>query len=201
MRSICFCITTSTRSIPCRRRGISRTIWPRAKMKVCFSNRLDETAALADLILPVDGPLEQWGDYAPHAGRLNLTQPVMGRLYDTRSLGDVFIETGKAVAGQAAFPWPDYLHLLKASWQDRWSTGSLGTSFESWWVSCLQRGGMDLEPPRTEAKPPSTLAYSFDPPPADRARPGSAVRGLPDGSVLRRPGRRPALASGNARPR
>ncbi|MCE5326201.1 MAG: 4Fe-4S dicluster domain-containing protein [Planctomycetaceae bacterium] len=52
----------------------------------------DETAALAHWVLPVDYPLETWGDYEPYSGITGAIQPTMGRLFDTRSAGDVLME-------------------------------------------------------------------------------------------------------------
>ena len=45
--------------------------------KVSFSRFLDESAQLADLVLPDHDPLEQWNDYVPRAGVRSLQQPVM----------------------------------------------------------------------------------------------------------------------------
>ena len=57
---------------------------------VYLGTMLDETAQLADWILPIDYPLEAWGEYAPYHGLTGLLQPTMGRLYDTRLPGDLF---------------------------------------------------------------------------------------------------------------
>ncbi|MCY2928964.1 MAG: 4Fe-4S dicluster domain-containing protein [Planctomycetota bacterium] len=99
----------------------------KAGLIVYLGTMMDETAALADWILPVDSPLEAWGDYGPYLrdddlakptttedgrGRrpfttdlLSLQQPTMTRLHDTRNAGDVFLALAEA-AGRHVSP-PD----------------------------------------------------------------------------------------------
>ncbi len=63
---------------------------------------LDETAEQADLVLPIDSPLESWGDYEPEVGVHSLMQPTMARLYDTRMAGDVLMAIAQAAGGRCA---------------------------------------------------------------------------------------------------
>ena len=56
----------------------------------------DETSSLASWVLPINTPLESWGDYEPETGILNLMQPVMGTRHNTRHAGDVLIAMAKA---------------------------------------------------------------------------------------------------------
>ena len=57
---------------------------------------MDETAALADWVLPIDSPLESWGDYEPVTRRSVLMQPAMGRIFDTRAAGDILLALARA---------------------------------------------------------------------------------------------------------
>jgi len=63
--------------------------------KVSFSAMPDETAQLADLILPDNHWLEIWGDAAGANGQLGLQQPTLEPVFDTRSTSDVLIELAK----------------------------------------------------------------------------------------------------------
>jgi len=58
---------------------------------VSFSNFMDETTELADLILPVHLPLETWDEYSGKNGIVSTLQPAMGRLTQAPHLGDVIL--------------------------------------------------------------------------------------------------------------
>ncbi|MEE8400361.1 MAG: 4Fe-4S dicluster domain-containing protein, partial [Desulfobacterales bacterium] len=79
-----------------------------APFVVSFSNFMDETAALADLVFPVQLPLESWDEYSGKADIISTLQPAMGRLTDAPHIGDVFLD--------AAFdknrPAKDYKRLI-----------------------------------------------------------------------------------------
>ncbi len=54
-------------------------------LKVSFADRLDETAALADVVAPDHHFLESWGDAEPVTGCFGLRQPTIAPLFDTRA--------------------------------------------------------------------------------------------------------------------
>jgi Fe-S-cluster-containing dehydrogenase component/anaerobic selenocysteine-containing dehydrogenase len=64
---------------------------------VSFNSHPDHTTALAQLVLPTAGPLEDWGDEEPQAGLHLLRQPAMTPLHAHLSLGDVLLSVGKAL--------------------------------------------------------------------------------------------------------
>ncbi len=81
--------------------------------KVSFSSYPDETAALADLVLPDHHALESWGDAAPLRGTVTLQQPGMDPVFDSRQTADVLVALAKADSTLAAkYPWPDYRSWL-----------------------------------------------------------------------------------------
>ena len=81
--------------------------------KVSFSSYPDETSELADLILPDNHPLEQWGDAEPVRGTISLQQPAMDPVFDTRATADVLIALAKKDPGAAArYAFPDYRSWL-----------------------------------------------------------------------------------------
>jgi anaerobic selenocysteine-containing dehydrogenase len=102
---------------------------------VSFSRFIDDTTALADLIVPDHAALESWGDHihreliaAPAAG---LAQPVVRPLYETRPIGDVLIEAARRLGAEASaqLPWPSFSAHLR----ERWAGED--------WHTALERGG------------------------------------------------------------
>ena len=87
----------------------------RAGMRVYLGTLPDETAELADVVLPIDSPLESWGDYEPYADLCCLQQPTTARLHDTRNGGDILL----ALADAAGKPLTD-------------ATGRRHEEFKSW---------------------------------------------------------------------
>ena len=75
-------------------------------LKVAFASHLDETASLADLLLPDHTPIEQWGEAEPVAGVRGIVQPAMTPVHDTRQFADVLLalaqQAGKTVAPAGA---------------------------------------------------------------------------------------------------
>jgi len=69
---------------------------------VSFAPFIDETSAMADLILPDHSFLESWVDAAPESGSIKAAAsafgPVMRPLYDTRSTADVLLEIARGLA-------------------------------------------------------------------------------------------------------
>lgn len=69
---------------------------------VSFGSFIDETSALADLILPDHSFLESWVDAAPESGSAKAAPstfgPVMKPLYDTRSTPDVLLDVASKLA-------------------------------------------------------------------------------------------------------
>jgi anaerobic selenocysteine-containing dehydrogenase len=67
-----------------------------------FGSFIDETSALADLILPDHSFLESWVDAAPESGAAAAVPvkfgPVMRPLYDTRSTPDVLLDVSRKLA-------------------------------------------------------------------------------------------------------
>jgi len=57
-------------------------------LKVSFAERVDETAALADIVAPDHNFLESWNDFEPKKGYLSLAQPVLSPIFTTRQMQD-----------------------------------------------------------------------------------------------------------------
>jgi anaerobic selenocysteine-containing dehydrogenase len=83
----------------------------------CF---LDDTSALADLILPDHSFLESWIENQPESGRagsavVNVAAPVMRPLHQTRATPDVLIDVAGKLKKPLPLPWKTFEELLKSS--------------------------------------------------------------------------------------
>ena len=86
---------------------------------VSFGSFIDETSALADLILPDHSFLESWVDAAPESGSAKAAPskfgPVMRPLYDTRSTPDVLLDVAAKLARPVAGLPSSYEAFLNAA--------------------------------------------------------------------------------------
>ncbi len=75
-----------------------------AKFVVALTPYRDETAALADLVLPVGHFLESWGDcttpYGSALASYSLHKPLISVHPQARAVGDVFLALAKALGGE-----------------------------------------------------------------------------------------------------
>ena len=140
-----------------------------------FASFLDETAVMADLILPSHVALERWVDDVPEPGVgfpvRTLGQPVVEPRWDTRDPGDVLIETGKALGGKVgeALPFDNMAAAVKDSFRSvhALQAGStVDADFEAFFRKVTAAGGWWQQPqaqasgggPRTEGAGPRTEA-------------------------------------------
>lgn len=130
--------------------GITR-MFEEAAFTVSFSSFLDESTAMADLILPNHTGLESWGDH-PLSGSLpepvvGLRQPVVQPVRDSRFVGDLLLEAARRVndSTRRALPWPDFNTLLHERWEAFIHTRQYPAGgeqpFDQTWVTLLQQGG------------------------------------------------------------
>ena len=117
---------------------------------VSFSPFLDETSALADLILPDRVYLEDWGDDVPEPGPgyqvVGFQQPVVNPLYEIepQSFPDILLTMSQELGKEAELPWPKYQDLLREGSDELFALnrGSVqAASAEEFWTKLLQRGG------------------------------------------------------------
>lgn len=97
---------------------------------VSFSTFMDESAELADLVLPEPTFLERWGDdYIEGFGYpgVALRQPVIEPLYDTMNTCDFLLKVAEKMGGSVAkaFPWKSYEEVLQFRLKD------IGTDWET----------------------------------------------------------------------
>ena len=66
----------------------------------------------------------------------------MGRLFDTRQLGDILLLTGKGAAGKELFPEKDFYDVLRASWEKKRKKNGTDASPNADWQQSLALGGV-----------------------------------------------------------
>jgi menaquinone reductase, molybdopterin-binding-like subunit len=116
---------------------------------VSFGSFIDETSALADLILPDHAPLESWLDSMPESGStravVSLAPPAVLPLHDTRSMPDVLLGLAHQLGGNVAkaLPWPTFDAMLRAAYVPlRTRAGSIDTKTDDdFWDAAQTQGG------------------------------------------------------------
>ena len=125
---------------------------------VYLGTLMDESAQQAHWFLPVDSPLESWGDYEPTAGINGLLQPTLARLYDSRAAGDVFIELARRAGrplsrAPSGAPAPDFQSWLKARWEGLGAPDRESAPQDSPWTLALRNGGLWSAAPAGAGQP------------------------------------------------
>jgi len=113
---------------------------------VSLSTFMDDTTALADIVLPSHTYLESWGDDIPQPGVgfsvAAISQPIVAPLYNTLGTGDIVLELGRRLGLTDLMPWADTEELLKVAWQQIYERdgAQAGGDFDAFWRSVLQAG-------------------------------------------------------------
>lgn len=116
---------------------------------VSFSSFMDETTALADLILPDHSPLESWIDDVPVTGSLrtvvSVAPPAMRSLHNTRSTPDVLLDVAHQLGGDLAkaLPWKTYDEAIQASFAALYKEKGTKTAKDAdeFWTKAQEQGG------------------------------------------------------------
>jgi anaerobic selenocysteine-containing dehydrogenase len=116
---------------------------------VSFGSFIDETSALADLILPDNAPLESWLDSIPESGSLqavaSLAAPAVLPLRDTRAMPDVLLGLAHQLGGDVAkaLPWTTFDAMLRAAFVPlRTRGGSINAKTDDeFWDAAQAQGG------------------------------------------------------------
>lgn len=149
-----------------------RRMFESASFIASFSSSLDESTAMANLILPDHHRLETWGDHvqdeASSHRAASLVQPVVTPLYDTRGLGDTMLDLVNRLQGGTSLSDP-FPQLIKTRWQTCHASSSTAPAkeFQSRWEECLQQGGA-WDSTVTEQRLPTSFApVNYEPPKFD----------------------------------
>lgn len=109
---------------------------------VYFGQYHDETADLADMILPNDHILESWGDSEFHEGVYSVQQPTIRPLHKTRSLEQSMLNWAyMAERGVSRLQNSETYHdYVKSFWKSDILKGrKQGKAFEDFWFELLQK--------------------------------------------------------------
>ena len=112
--------------------GVKQALENKNLFVVCFSNFMNETAEMADLVLPVLMPLETWDEYGGNQLLVSTLQPAMGKMTKASNLGDVMLYAGFE-GNPPAKKYKDYLISNLAEMR--------GITDEIQWIETLQKGG------------------------------------------------------------
>ena len=112
--------------------GVKEALAKKETFVVSFSNFMDETTEMADLILPVRMPLETWDEYSGKQPIVSTMQPAMGKLTNASHLGDVLLHAGF----ENDPPAKNYKAWLISRLAEDHSIAD-----ETQWVQTLQKGG------------------------------------------------------------
>jgi anaerobic selenocysteine-containing dehydrogenase len=112
---------------------------------VSLSSFMDETTAMADVILPSHTYLESWGDDMPQPGVGfsvgAVSQPVVSPLYDTRATGDIVLELAHRLELGDSLPWANMEECVKDGWRQIYASGTQESGdFDSFWRDVLTSG-------------------------------------------------------------
>ncbi|MEO6974888.1 MAG: molybdopterin-dependent oxidoreductase [Gallionella sp.] len=124
----------------------------KAGFKVVFAQYLDETALQADLVLPLDSALEDWGtqvpEYMAEGAQINIRQPLMEKLHaDTRGIGDILLTLVKQRRAAEYKPFDDYYGYLRAAvLQNKAALGGADQpDNDIFWNETLSKGIINFE--------------------------------------------------------
>ncbi len=133
----------------------------RVPLVVSFASLPDDTAVLADWILPEPHFLERWDlDTTPPGVAypvVSLARPVVEPpLHDVRTAAEVFLELAHRLGGKvaAAFEWRSLNEVIRRDVDGLFSArrgASLGTEFDEAWVRMMERSGWWAPGYRTDA--------------------------------------------------
>lgn len=118
-----------------------------APFVVAFSNFMDETAAVADLIFPTRLPLEMWDEYGGKEGIYATLQPATGLLAPVPHIGDLFLEVFYSAENR---PAADYKSLLMRSGMEKAGV----RSEREWLMDVIRVGGSFKEKEPVKANAP-----------------------------------------------
>ncbi|MGH8011573.1 MAG: molybdopterin-dependent oxidoreductase, partial [Candidatus Binataceae bacterium] len=115
----------------------------RVKFVAWLGNAPDESAAVADLLLPTHHPLESWRDSNPRAGVNGLGQPVMQPVFPSKPLADILLASAHlgAAASAKAIPWESGADAVNSAWQDLQNKAEPNATFADFWDKARADGG------------------------------------------------------------
>lgn len=154
--------------------GIARASF-NVPLIVSFSNRFDDTTMMADIILPENHYLEDWGTDIPDPGpgyqTIGFQQPVVRPFFEprgphlgTKNFGDVLMTLAQVLEKDLGLDADNFKELLEndARRLRELERGSVRAANDKlFWNTILQRGGWWDTNARGETHDPRSGQYSF----------------------------------------
>ncbi|RFC32428.1 MAG: prokaryotic molybdopterin-containing oxidoreductase family, iron-sulfur binding subunit [Candidatus Nitrotoga sp. SPKER] len=118
--------------------------------KVAFAHYMDETAVEADLVLPLNSALEDWGtvmpEYIAEGAQLNIRQPLMEKLHPgTLGMGDMLLALLKQRRPDEYKGYEDfYSYLRNAMVSNKGALGGANADDDTFWEAALSHGMVKL---------------------------------------------------------
>ncbi len=145
----------------------------KVSFKVAFAHYLDETTQEADLVLPLDSALEDWGtlvpEYQGESAQLSIQQPLMEKLHpNTRGFGDILLSLLKQRQPSQYKEYEDYYSYLRTAVVKVKSVlGGAGESDDTFWTDTLSKGLVNFSASKGNLSAKASAAGLVLPPPAD----------------------------------
>ncbi|HUR33609.1 MAG TPA: molybdopterin-dependent oxidoreductase [Vicinamibacterales bacterium] len=134
---------------------------------VSFASFVDETSAMADLILPDHSFLEALVDAAPESGSVQAVVSVapaaMKPLFQTRATGDVLLDVAHKLQKPLDLPWQTYSEMVQAALAPLGEEAWTAAQKQSGWWGDLPKGAA-VAPTAADAKatPVTFVSPTFD---------------------------------------
>ncbi len=109
----------------------------RIPARIAITDRIDETASVAQFVCPLPHALESWNDHEPVDGLVSITQPTIQPLRQCRTV----IENLARWTGDNRTTY----ELIREEWQVLHKRSG-SPSFEEFWTNTLTRGYAELTP-------------------------------------------------------
>ncbi len=110
--------------------------------KISLTEKANETSKLCDYVLPINHPFECWGDYQARKNIINLQQPVIEPIFDTRQKEAILLSWINGKNEEYSFDlYHKYLKNRYIEISKQFNT----LDFESFWYSALHDGFIQLK--------------------------------------------------------
>lgn len=108
----------------------------KVKTTVCFTAKMNDTAAACNYVAATNHQLESWSDAEPVRGYFSLGQPTISPLFDTRQVEDCFLKwSGNDKS---------YSDYVKENWEANMFPKSGALMFTDFWNKTLHDGVLEL---------------------------------------------------------
>ncbi len=153
----------------------AREAFAKVPLVVSFSDLPDPSTRLAQFVLPDDHPLEAFGDVSPRAGVVQIDQPAMRPLWDSRAAAQSLLDLAKLL-GLSALRAPSYAlydHFLAAMKVLAADEAGKGGDVEAARRAAMERGGFwkRAAPAEVTLETRPLAPFRMGPPPAEEGVP------------------------------